>query len=135
MKDGTDGINLAFKLKVVDLDENADGEPESSCIIEHVDTAPEEAGAKRYTKLGAREQIMLDLLRMMAPSGTCDENDLFEGYKGKVPRNADGRDQRLGHARQALTNLISKKLAYKHGEERVSLTSLVTSGGEADWLS
>jgi AAA domain len=135
MKDGTDGINLAFKLKVVDLGENSEGEPESSCIIEHVDTAPEASGAPRKQKPGgSREQILLDLLRLMAPSGTCNEEDLFKAYRAKVPKG-EGRDQRVGHARVALTGLIAKKLAYKHGEDRVSLTSLVTSGGEQEWVN
>ena len=75
---------------------------------------------------------MLDLLKVMAPSGTVAEEDLVEGYKAKVARG-DGRDQRRTHAYSALNNLIAKGKAYKHGEDRVSLTSLVTTGDDG-WL-
>lgn len=131
MKDGTDGINLAFKLKVVDLGVNTEGEPESSCIIEHVDT-PTDGAPSKPGRLGPREAIMHGLLKVMAPTGAVNETDLFEGYKAKVPKG-EGRDQRLNHARQALTGLIAKRMAYMHGEDRVSLTSLVTTGLEG-WL-
>jgi putative DNA primase/helicase len=133
MKDGTDGVSYAFKLKVVDLGMDTDGEPESSCIVEHVETAPQSEQSARKYKLGAREQIMHDLLKTMAPSGTVAEEDLIEGYKAKVPKGDTERDQRRNHARAALTSLIAKRLAYKHGEDRVSLTSLVTTGDDG-WL-
>lgn len=133
LKDGTDGATYSFKLKVVDLGFDADGEPESSCIIEHVENAPnEEKSAKRH-KLGAQEQILFDLIKVMAPSGTVCDEDLIEGFKKKVPRSDGDRDQRRAHAKRALTNLVAKKLAFIHGEDRVSLTSLVTSGDDG-WL-
>jgi len=132
MKDGTDGESFAFKLKVVPMGFDADGEEESSCVVEHVDAAPAPESAARKIKLGSREQIMLDLLKVMAPSGTVAEEDLVEGYKAKVARG-DGRDQRRTHAFAALNNLIAKGKAFKHGEDRVSLTSLVTTGDEG-WL-
>lgn len=133
MKDGTDGASYAFKLKVVELGmDDSTGEVESSCVVEHVETSPVEPSVKKY-KLGPREQIMFDLLKTMAPSGTVAEEDLFEGYKAKVPKGDADRDQRRNHARAALTSLIAKRLAYKHGEDRVSLTSLVSTG-EDGWL-
>lgn len=131
MKDGSDGGVHGFKLKVVPLGLDADGEEESSCVVEHVEAAREERAGKK-AKLGPREQIMYDLLKTVAPSGTVSEEDLIEGYKAKVPR-PDGRDQRRGHAIVALTSLVAKRMAFKQGEDRVSLTSLITSGTEG-WL-
>lgn len=132
MKDGTDGESFAFKLKVVELGTDSDGEPESSCVVEHVEAAPEAERSARKIKLGSREQIVFDLLQVMAPSGTMAIEDLVEGYKAKVAKT-DGRDQRRAHAVFALNNLIAKGKAFKHGEERVSLTSLITTG-EDGWL-
>jgi hypothetical protein len=132
MKDGSDGESHSFKLKVVPLGVDADGEEESSCVIEHVENAPENTPSTRKAKLGPREAIIHDLLKTMAPSGTVAEEDLIEGFKARVPRG-DGRDQRRSHAVAALTSLIAKRMAFKHGEDRVSLTSLVTSGSEG-WL-
>jgi hypothetical protein len=128
MKDGSDGAAFSFKLKVVPLGENDEGEEESSCVVEHIESAPVEAS--KHQRVGPREAIVLDLLKVMAPSGTVAQEDLIEGYKAKVPK-PDGRDQRRAHATVALTSLVSKKLAFMHGEDRVSLTSLVTN---ATWL-
>jgi hypothetical protein len=130
MKDGTDGEAYGFKLRVIDLGVNSEGEAESSCVVEYVDAQSE--GPAKKVKLGPHETIIYGLLRAMAPSGTCAEEDLVEGYKNQVPK-PDGRDQRRKDGKRALTNLIAKKMAFKHGEDRVSLTSLVTTG-EGEWL-
>ncbi|MDE2097009.1 MAG: AAA family ATPase [Patescibacteria group bacterium] len=132
MKDGTDGESFAFKLKVVDLGFDTDGEAESSCVVEHVETQPAADRPKGKVKLGHREQVLFDLLKIMAPSGTVAVEDLVEGYKAKTAKG-DGRDQRRTHAFTSLNSLIAKKQAFMHGEDRVSLTSLVTSGDEG-WL-
>lgn len=133
MKDGTDGASYPFKLKVVELGLDMDGDVESSCVVEHMETQPASERSLKRVKLGPREQILFDLLQVMAPSGTCAEEDLIEAYKKKVARG-DGRDQRRAHAFVALNNLIAKGKAFKQGEDRVSLTSLVTTGDDDKWL-
>ena len=130
MKDGSDGTQFAFKLKVIPLGENDEGEEESSCVIEHVENAPPEASGK-HRALGPDQKTVLDLLKTMAPSGTVNEEDLIEGYKARKARG-DGRDQRRSIAVRALNALEANRLAFKHGEDRWSLTSLVTS--TEDWL-
>ena len=64
MKDGSDGESFAFKLKVVDLGTDAEGEAESSCVVEHVETSAAPADSARKRKLGPRESIMMDLLKV-----------------------------------------------------------------------
>lgn len=131
MKDGTDGATYSFKLKTVELGFDAHGEAESSCVIEHVDTpAPTNGGKQRPS--GRHQQLLFDVLKTMAPSGTVDLEDLLAGYATKMPR-AEGRDNRRRDGRRALEELITKRLAYMHGEDRVSITSLVTTGDDA-WL-
>jgi len=132
MKDGTDGGVYPFKLKVIELGVTADGEVESSCVIEHVDAQPAQPSSRK-PKLGPREKIVYDLINIMAPSGTMATEDLYEAYKTRVAKG-DGRDQRRTHANTALNALIAKKMAFMHGEDRVSLTSLVTSGDDG-WLA
>jgi hypothetical protein len=44
------------------------------------------------------------------------------------------RDRRRRHAQVALEGLIGRKLAFMHENNRVSLTSLVTSGND-EWLN
>jgi AAA domain len=132
MKDGTDGESFAFKLKIVDLGYDSAGDRETSCVVEHVETPPEEASGTRKVRLGKNEQIMLELLKVVAPTGTVNEEDLIEGYKKKVAKG-EGRDQRKAHAVRALTGLVAAKKAFKHGEDRWSLTSLITTGDDG-WM-
>lgn len=132
LKDFEDGAVFPFKLNPVELGFDAHGEAETSCVVEHVEASAAPERNTRKVKLGHREQIVFDLLKVMAPSGTVSEEDLVEGYKTKVLRG-DGRDQRRTHAFQAINSLIAKGQAFKHGEDRVSLTSLVTTGDDG-WL-
>jgi len=135
MKDGSDGESHSFKLKVVPLGLDPDGEEESSCVVEHVESTPETAkGAGKQKPVGRHQTLMMDMLRTMAPSGTVNYEDLVEGYTAKLPA-ADPNEKRNNKrtAKRALEELIAKRLAHMHGEDRVSLTSLVTSGDEG-WL-
>jgi hypothetical protein len=132
MKDGNDGESLSFKLKVIELGE-VEGEVESSCVIEHVDSVPREASAKRKPR-GPHQIALFDMLKTMAPSGTVDINDLKAGYAAKMPPAEKGeKDRRNRDAKVALEGLISARLAFMHENDRVSLTSLVVEGDDG-WL-
>lgn len=132
MKDGSDGEALAFKLRTVELGETPDGEIESSCVVEHVETAPSEQISGKQKPSGRHETAMFDMLKLMAPSGTVADEDLVAGYAAKMPKG-EGKDRRKRDAQRALEGLIAKRLAYMHAGDRVSLTSLVTSG-DTGWL-
>lgn len=134
MKDGTDGESYAFKLKVVSLGFDADGEEESSCVVEHVDKVEPTPGTGKQRASGRHQLTMLDILQTMAPSGTVNYDDLVAGYVAKMPKGSEGRDNRKRDAKRALEELITKRLAHMHGEDRVSLTSLVTAGDDG-WLT
>lgn len=134
MKDGTDGESFAFKLKVIPMGLDADGEEESSCVIEHVETAVGSAvGAGKQRATGRHQLTMFDILKTMAPSGSVNYEDLVSGYVSKMPKGSEGRDNRKRDAKRAIEELITKRLAFMHSEDRVSLTSLVTTGDEG-WL-
>jgi hypothetical protein len=133
MKDGTDGESFSFKLKVIPLGVDADGEPQSSCVIEHVEAPPAEKGSGKQRASGRHQLTMLDVLKTMAPSGTVNYEDLVAGYVAKMPKGASDRDNRKRDAKRALEELITKRLAHMHDNDRVSLTSLVTTGDDG-WL-
>lgn len=133
LKDFEDGATFAFKLKVIALGVDADGEPESSCVIEHVDRAPDVSGGGKQRATGRHQLTMYDILKVMAPSGTVNYDDLVAGYVAKMPKGGEGRDNRKRDAKRAIEELITKRLAHMHAEDRVSLTSLVTSGDDG-WL-
>lgn len=132
-KDGSDGESMSFKLKVIPLGHDADGEEESSCIIEHVEAAPTTPSGKAKPA-GKHEIAMLDMLKTMAPSGTANYDDVVAGYLAKMPAGDSTKAQRRSKAKGALEGLIARRLAYMHGEDRVSLTSLITTSDEG-WLT
>lgn len=134
MKDGMDGETFGFKLKVIPLGLTADGEEESSCVIEHVDTAPERHSAGKQKPSGAHQVALWDLLKVMAPSGSVNFEDLAAGYAKKMPVGENGRDLRKRDAKRALDGLVAKKLAFMQENDRVSLTSLITSGDDG-WIN
>ncbi len=134
MKDGTDGATFSFKLRAVELGVDADGEPESSCVVEHVEAQPDAPTGGKERPSGRHQQLMYDVLKTMAPSGTVHIDDLVAGYTAKMPPSGDTKDRRNRDARRALEGLIAKRIAHMHGEDRVSLTSLVTPGDASAWL-
>lgn len=133
MKDGSDGESLSFKLKVIPLGVDAEGQEESSCVIEHVENAPDAARAGKQKPGGRHEVVVLDVLKTVAPSGSVDLQDLRDGYLAKMPAAGETDKNRKRDFKRALENLCSKRLAHMHAGDRVSLTSLVTSG-DAGWL-
>ena len=132
LKDGVDGEQFSYKLKVIELGE-VDGEMESSCIIEHVENAPDAAPSGKTRPSGRHEIGMFDMLKVMAPSGTVNYEDLVAGYVAKMPKGSEGKDNRKRDAKRAVEGLIAKRLCYMHENDRVSLTSLVNSGDDG-WL-
>jgi AAA domain len=132
LKDAGDYENFAFKLKVVELGNDLDGEPESSCVIEHIGSAPPESSRKVQPK--GLPKLVLDTLKIMAPSGTCNIEDLIEGVKTKLPK-AEGRDLRRQYVTGALMrSLIPLGWAFMHGEDRIGLTN-IRQLEEPAWLS
>lgn len=132
MKDGMDGTRLAFKLNVVALGYDPEGEEESSCIVRHVeDVPPPQATSKKPKPVGAVQIITYELLKRMAAGGSTGLKDLEDEVIAELPQ-PDGRDERKRFFWRALTGLVSRKLAYIKGN-RVSLTNVVE--GEEEWLS
>ena len=99
----------------------------------HVENAPDAAPSGKTRPSGRHEIGMFDMLKVMAPSGTVNYEDLVAGYVAKMPKGSEGKDNRKRDAKRAVEGLIAKRLCYMHENDRVSLTSLVTSGDDG-WL-
>ena len=133
LKDAGDFEQFSFKLNVVPLGVDADGEPVSSCVVEHLDTAPTEAGRKVALK-GFPKQV-LDVLSIMAPSGTCNVDDLVDGVIKNMVR-PEGRDIRRQRVKEAIArSLLPGGHAFMHSEDRIGLTNVKQLEDEPAWLS
>lgn len=127
-KDGSDGEQFGFKLKVVELEPLHD-EPQSSCIVEVAENGAGQS-ASNQERLGPNEITVLQVLEIMAPVGTCAIEDLVEGAKRKFLRKDGKEDRRRDTIKRAIEGLVRKHRAYFHGEDRVALTNLQTRNWE-----
>ena len=132
MKDGEDGAAWNFKLKPIILGVDDYGDEESSCIVEHIEQA-ESPVVVKAKPTGKNQVPLYEVLKVMAPSGSVDYDDLVAGYIRKMPRG-EGRDNRKRDAKRALEELIAKKLAFMHGDDRVSLTTSIKLD-DGEWLN
>ena len=64
-KDGKDGDAHAFRLDVVELGDDADGEPVTSCVVTPTGNAGEEAKRAKLPSGGTNQRAILDALRPM----------------------------------------------------------------------
>ena len=134
LKDAGDFEQFSFKLNVVPLGNDADGEPVSSCVVEHIDAAPAEHDTKPALK--GLPKMVIDTLRTMAPStGTCNVDYLIEGVKIKLPKSEGARDLRRQNILQTFSRtLLPGGYCHMHGEDRISLTN-IKQIEEPSWLS
>lgn len=122
---------MPFRLRTIGLPANADGEPESSCVIEHTEEEKELSGG-RQRPTGAHQILALDTIKMMAAGGSVNVEDLIEGILVKTPKpTGGGRDMRRRNAERAVHALVAKKIVCMQGEDRVSMTTAIE---DDSWL-
>jgi hypothetical protein len=131
LKDAGDYEQFSFKLNVVQLGPDADGEPVSSCVVEHLDAAPRQIVKKPLT---TKQKFALDMLMIMAPSGTCAYEDLAAGIAAKLPPE-DKTSRPRQHVKQRIEALIENGYAFMHGEDRIGLTNIKQLDEEPAWLT
>jgi hypothetical protein len=120
-KDGRDGDVHPFRLKVIDLGEDEEGEPVTSCVVDSP-AADEDASTERRARLpkGGNQKIILDALgplfrashtfgRAGAPAiRPCIQiEDAVTGTRERLAVEARRRSER---ARQAITGLIASEV-------------------------
>lgn len=112
MKDGEDGAQFAFKLDVVDLGVDEDGDLITSCVVE-VDNAPAPAAKGERKGVKRRGHIETHILEVMSTFGALDvveTEDLIKRAIDMLPKpDKDGRDTRRQTVARALTALSKEK--------------------------
>lgn len=109
-KDGEEGQDFCFKLLTVTLGLDDDGDPITSCVVDHVDgTAKAVRKAKR--KMGPVETIVYQTLLegMELDSGGMDREDLIMTSIGKIDQEEGKRDRRRDRVVRALDEMIRAK--------------------------
>jgi RecA/RadA recombinase len=122
-KDGEDGEAHPFRLEVVEVGSDDEGEPINSCVIMPEENAGDVVRRVKHPK-GANARLVWDALNglfkangLRRPDGVPDElpigrpvlslDEAIEGTKNRLPCDADQRGYR---ARLAITSLITSDL-------------------------
>lgn len=116
-KDGQDGIAHPFRLRVVELGEDEDGDPITSCVVE-----PDEAGGADIKRIslpsGGNQKVIYDALRDLLresrnfgmagapPTRPCIE--LEEAIRKTRDRLTVESDRKTERTRAALTGLVNR---------------------------
>jgi KaiC/GvpD/RAD55 family RecA-like ATPase len=112
MKDGEDGLRWPFKLEVVDLGFDSDGDPISSCVAIETD-APARQDAELSKAVKRRGRIESHILEVMYTFGEVDTVsalELIERATAMLPEPEEGkRDTRRQTVARALHNLSREK--------------------------
>ncbi|CAB4199253.1 AAA domain containing protein [uncultured Caudovirales phage] len=106
LKDGEDGAEMPFKLTVVGLGDDEDGEPITSCAVIHEE--PNAASSGPREPRGEVARLVWREFHDLASfgDGSVPVAMLFDVAKGKLPAPAAGRDTRVQHVRRALLTLV-----------------------------
>jgi len=133
MKDGHDDEQWVFKLQEVVVGVDEDGDPVSSCIVEHIDTpAP---AARRPDPEGMYAKNALQTAREMGRSGYPMElKDLIEAAVEKLPQTEEGkRDTRRQQTSRAIQKLVVDGFLFKQGKDGESISLTTARAADDEW--
>jgi KaiC/GvpD/RAD55 family RecA-like ATPase len=142
-KDGEDGIELLFKLKVVELGKDEDGDPVTSCIVEatDVDLVPRgDSAASKIARLSDKQKAVLNAIDEtlervgIYPPIEIPDVEINRLKVGKVVKTDDWRArhvQTAGQASDIKPDSIRKE--FDRGLVRLKNDGIVAVYGDYAW--
>jgi hypothetical protein len=123
MKDGEDGVRFGFKLEIVELGLDADGDMLTSCVALEADlpvAKAEDRPSKGVVRYGANERHVLEVIESEYAAVESVSETLFVARCADLLPKPDAgkRDQRLFLMRRAVQSLVKRKdgpIAVEHG--------------------
>lgn len=113
MKDGEDGAKFGFKLEVLQVGVDDDGDAITSCAVVPVDFAPvqKETSDRGLKRRGKIENHVLDVVAMLEPElQTIKLDDLVKRAADMLPEPEEGRrDVRRQSVKRAIDTLCKEK--------------------------
>lgn len=112
MKDGEDGLRWAFKLEVVELGVDEDGDVVTSCVAIEADLPTRQSDEERkgVKRRGRVENHVLEVMSMLGTESTMPAIDLINKAADTLPPPEDGkRDTRRQSIVRALNTLSREK--------------------------
>ena len=119
MKDGEDGTRWGFKLEVVDLGVDYDGDPVTSCVAIESDMPtrkPDADDRKGLKRRGRVENHILEVMSLFGPESIVKAQELIDKAVETMPLPDDGkRDTR----RQTIVRAINQLSREKDGPLKI----------------
>ena len=123
MKDGEDGLRYGFKLEIVELGTDRDGDVITSCVAIEAEVPvakAEEKPSKGVVRYGANERHVLEVIESeYAAVENVSEAVFVARCADLLPKPDEGkRDQRYFMMRRAVQSLVKRKdgpIALEHG--------------------
>lgn len=111
MKDGEDGAKYGFKLEIVQIGVDEDGDAVTSCVVVPVDFVPKAENSKGLKRRGRVESHVLEVIATFDPSmQSIRIADLVTKAVDMMPPPEEGkRDTRRQHVARAIDNLCKEK--------------------------
>lgn len=116
MKDGDDGLSWGFKLEIIDIGIDRDGDPITSCVVIEAEVpVPEAKGAaqkkERGPRYGAAERHVLEMVEVeYAGAPRAPYTQFVEKCASELPEPGPGkRDTRRYTVQRAIKNLTRKE--------------------------
>lgn len=112
MKDGEDGARYAFKLDVLQVGIDEDGDPITSCVAVPTDLPPkQEVDRKGLKRRGRMQNHVLEMLELVDKSlSVIKREDFIKLAAENLPPPAEGqRDTRRQHVARAIDELAKEK--------------------------
>lgn len=123
MKDGDDGLRWAFRLEVLDVGIDDDGDPITSCVAVEAELPPPAVKAKPGRKLGRIESHIADILESDAIDPLAADMDLSDfvtlcadAMPAPETGKRDTRRQEVQRAIRSLSKGDDALLAVEHGK-------------------
>lgn len=106
LKNGVDKAEYGFKLNVVDLGVDSDGDNISSCVVNYL---PPGAAKKVPVTKDSVPRLLLNLAETLTVTGTVTVNELIEGAVAQMPHaDAGKRDTRRKRVQDAYETLLAE---------------------------
>ena len=111
MKDGDDGLSWVFKLEIIKVGRDSDGDVITSCVVEPVEGVIAPA-LKKSGPRGRNQQLVYKAARTLGANTTegADEQAVIDQAARSMTRVQSKRDQRQNYAVRALKALLDNKV-------------------------
>jgi hypothetical protein len=108
-KDGEDSLDMGFELKIITVGIDPDGDPITSCVVEHNEDTVADVRAAKEDRTGPVQRLMVEVLSAgdgLTENPGMKREDLVAQTAERLEWDGKKRDQRKARATKALNAFL-----------------------------